>query len=101
MNEMILEDELKLYLIAVKNLPYQISTERPLNLFSIPTISWPPEPLQYTFALQLNYLFFYFFYFRSLIFKMSGVRFAEDADPAGLELDQNQGSKSTSIILLK
>jgi len=33
------EDELKLYLIAVKNLPYQISTERPLNLFSIPTIS--------------------------------------------------------------
>ena len=31
---------------------------------------------------------------------MSGVRFAEDADPAGLEFDQNQGSKSTIIVIL-
>jgi len=38
-NENTQEEELKLYLIAVKNLPYQISTARPLKLFSIPTNS--------------------------------------------------------------
>ena len=34
------EDELKLYLIAVKNLPYQISTEKTLKMFTISESSW-------------------------------------------------------------